>query len=42
MFRHHYHPNLQALVRLNVNWVLQNFHPEEHKLAKDIRQIIDF
>ena len=42
MFRHHCHPNWQALVRLNVNLALQNFRLEEHKLAKDIRQIIDF
>jgi len=42
MFHHHYHPNLQDLVRLNDSWELQNFHWEEHKLAKDIGKIIDF
>jgi hypothetical protein len=42
MFRHHCHQNWQAPVRSNDSWVSQNFHPEEHKLAKDIRKIIDF
>jgi hypothetical protein len=42
MFRHPCHLNWQVLVRLNGNWALQNFHLEEHKLAKDIREIIDF
>ena len=41
MFRRHCHPNLQVQGRLNDNWVLQNFHWEEHKLAKDIGKIID-
>jgi len=36
MFRHHCHLNWQDLVRLNGNWVPQNFRPEELKLAKDI------
>jgi hypothetical protein len=36
MFRRHYHLTWQVLVRLNSNWAPQNFHLEEHKLAKDI------
>jgi hypothetical protein len=36
MFRHHCHLNWQVLVRSNANLAPQNFHPAEHKSAKDI------
>jgi hypothetical protein len=36
MFRHPCPQTWQVLVLLNVSWVLQNFRPEEHELAKDI------
>jgi hypothetical protein len=36
MFHHPCPQNWQVLVRLNVNWALQNFRLEEHKSAKDL------
>jgi hypothetical protein len=42
MFRHPCHLSWPDLVHLNVNWVPQNFHPEEHKLANNIQKVIDF
>jgi hypothetical protein len=42
IFRHPCPQTWQDPVHLNVSWAPQNFRPEEHKLAKDIRQIIDF